>query len=255
MGLWFAAGGVFHFAECSSQKLVLGLWCNGASALSGRAGSRGMAGAGRRRLSRAQSCFPTKENTWGLGLRRRRPPAKQQGPGSQGQASPALRYGERGAGGENGLRCFLDLSHVESVVCCPRRVSLCRMQLPEARLGPSVRQDLGAERPSWLRVYGWGLGAEGLRAPNPASPRRRTRGEWVSGTGDHQQSSRAQAAGAALPRFALWRARCRGRKRLALLSRSEARWGCGLLPEESFPLQNAAARSSFGAIGATGPWR
>ena len=86
--LWFVSQGEFPFAECSSQKLVLGLRCNGASALSGRAGSRGMAGAGRRRLSRAQSCFPTKENTWGLGLRRRRPPAKQQGPGSQGQATP-----------------------------------------------------------------------------------------------------------------------------------------------------------------------
>ena len=58
--------------------------------------------------------------------------------------------------------------------------------------------------------------------------------------------------GAAQPRFALWRAWGRGRKRLVLLSGSEAHWGCGLLPEESFPLQNAAARSSFGAIGATG---
>src|SRR5512138_2782399 len=114
-----------------------------------------------------------------IGFGRWRPPGKQQGPGSQGQASPALRYGERGAGGENGLRCFLDLRHVESVVCCPRRVSLCRMQLPEARLGPSVRRGFCAERPSWLRGHGWGLGAEGLLAPNPASPRRRTRGEWV----------------------------------------------------------------------------
>ena len=35
----------------------------------------------------------------------------------------------------------------------------------------------------------------------------------------------------------------------------EARWGCGLLPEESFPLQNAAARRLFGAVGATGPRR
>ena len=179
----------------------------------------------------------------------------QQGPGSQGQASPALRYGERGAGGENGLRCFLDLRHVESVVCCPRRVSLCRMQLTEECLGPSVRRGLGAERPSWLRGHGWGLGAEGLRAPNPASPRRRTRGEWVSGTGDPQQSSRAQGAGAAQPRFALWRAGVRGRKRLALLSRSEARWGCGLLPEESFPLQNAAARRSLMALDSKEPWR
>ena len=80
------------------------------------------------------------------------------------------------------------------MVCCPRRVSLCRMQLPEARLGPSVRRGLGAERPSWLRGHGWGLGADGLRAPNPASPRRRTRVECDSGAGDPQQSSRAQGA-------------------------------------------------------------
>ena len=141
------------------------------------------------------------------------------------------------------------------MVCCPRRVSLGRMQLSEARLGPSVRRDLGAERPSWLRELGWGLCAEGLRATNTASPRRRTCGECFSGTGDAQQSSRAQGAGAAQPQFALWRAGGRGRKRLALLSRSEARWGCGLLPEEIFPLQNAAAISSFEAVVATEPRR
>ena len=92
------------------------------------------------------------------------------------------------------MRCFPEPRRVGAVVGCPRRLSLCRMQLPEARFGPSVRRGLGAERPSWLRGHGWGLGAEGLRAPNPASPRRRTRGEWVSGTGDPQQSSRAQGA-------------------------------------------------------------
>ena len=79
-------------------------------------------------------------------------------------------------------------------MCCPRRVSLCRMQLPEARFGPSLRRGLGAERPSWLRVHGCGLGAEGLRAPNPASPRRRTRGQCDSGAGNPQQSSRAQGS-------------------------------------------------------------
>ena len=80
------------------------------------------------------------------------------------------------------------------MVCCWRRVSLCRMQLPEARHGPSLRRGLGAERPSWLRGHGWGLGAEDLRAPNPTSQRRRTSGEWVSGAGDPQQSSSAQGA-------------------------------------------------------------
>ena len=191
----------------------------------------------------------------GSGFRAPETPSKAAGPRQPGQPCPDSPYGERGAGGENGLRCFLDPRRVGAVVFCPRRVSLCRMQLPEARFGPSVRQGLGAERPSWLRGHGCGLGAEGLRAPNSASPPRRSRAEWVSGTGDTQQSSRAQGARAAQPRFALWRAGCRGRKRPALLSRSEARWGCGLLPEESFLLQNAAARRLFRAVGATGPRR
>ena len=92
------------------------------------------------------------------------------------------------------MRCFPDPRRVGAVVCCPRRVSLCRMQLPEARFGPSLRRGLGAERPSWLRVHGCGLGAEGLCAPNPASPRRRTRGQCDSGAGNPQQSSRAQGS-------------------------------------------------------------
>ena len=189
----------------------------------------------------------------GSGFRAPENPSKAAGPREPGQPTPGSLYGERGAGGENGLRCFLDPRRVEAVVCCPRRVSLCRMQLPEVRLWPSIRRSLGAERRSRLRGHGWCLGAEGLRGPNPASPRRRTRGEWVSGTGDPQQSSRAQGARAAQPRFALWRAGVRRRKRLALLSHSEARWGSSLLPEESFPLQNAAARRLLGAVVAMGP--
>ena len=101
--LWCAAQGEFPFAECSSQKLVLGRRCEGASALSGRAGSGAWMGPGRRRPSRAQSYFPKKENQWGVGFGRWRPPAKQQCPGSQGQPSSASPYGERRARGENSL--------------------------------------------------------------------------------------------------------------------------------------------------------
>ena len=61
--------------------------------------------------------------------------------------------------------------------------------------------------------------------------------------------------GAAPPRFALWRAKGLGQKMLALLSSAEARLGCCFLPEETFPLHKAAARSSFWAVGATGPRR
>ena len=146
---------------------------------------------GPRRTSCTQSCFPAMENPSGVGFGHRRPLAQQQGLGSQGQPCTAWPSGERRAGGENGLRCFHEPRRIRAVAGCPRRHSLCTMQLPEARFGPSVRRGLGAERPRWLRVHGSGLGAEGLRAPNPASPQRRSRGEWVSGTGDLQHSSRA----------------------------------------------------------------
>ena len=79
-------------------------------------------------------------------------------------------------------------------MCCPRRVSLCRMQLPEARFGLSLRGCLGAERPCWLRGHGRGLGEEGLSTPNPACPRRRTCVECDSGAGNPQQSSWAQGS-------------------------------------------------------------
>ena len=52
--------------------------------------------------------------------------------------------------------CSLDLRRIGAVVCCRRSVSLCRMQFPEARFGPSVQRGLGAERPSWLKGHGWG---------------------------------------------------------------------------------------------------
>ena len=175
--LWFVAQGEFPFAECSSQKLVMCHRCDGASALSGRAGSGGMAGAWAQKAFARPILLPHEGEPVGSGFRAPETPSKAAGPREPGQPRPGSPYGEQRAGGENGLRCFLDPRRVGAVVCCPRRVSLCRMQLPEARLGPSVRRGLGAERPSWHRRHGWGLGAELLRAPNPASPRRRTHGD------------------------------------------------------------------------------
>ena len=144
LGLWFAARGVFPFAECSCQKLVLGRWCDWTSALCRRDGSRGMAGN------------------------------------------------------------------------CAHEAIVPLILLPNE---------------------GEPVGSECLPPETPS------------------KAAGSREPGSAQPCFALWRAWGRGQKRLALLSGSEAHWGCGLLPEESFPLQNAAARSSFGAVGATGPWR
>ena len=135
----------------------------------------GLLGPASRRHFLAKPCFAKKENTIGVGFQLRRPPAKQQGPGSQRQPRPSLAYGAQRPGGEKGKRCFAEQRRIGAVVCSPRRVSLSRMQLSEPRLEPWVRWGLGAEFPSWLREDCWGLRPEGIFWPSPASPRRRTR--------------------------------------------------------------------------------
>ena len=141
------------------------------------------------------------------------------------------------------------------MVCCWRRVSLCRVQLPEARFGSPLRRDFGAERPSWLGGMA-GDWAQKAFAHPILLPHE---GEHVR-SGFRVPETPSKAAGpkepeATQPRIALGRAQGLGRKRLALLSGSEAHWGCGLLPEECFILQNAVPRSSFWDFGATGPRR
>ena len=136
LGLWFAARGEFPFAGCSSKKLVLGRRCEGTSALSGRAGSGGMAGP------RAQKAFVRpvllahEGEPVGSGFRAPETPSKAAGPREPGAAQPRIALGRAQGRGENGLRCFPEPRRLGVLVCCPRRVSLCRMQLPEARFGP-----------------------------------------------------------------------------------------------------------------------
>ena len=190
----FAARGDFPFAECSCQKLVLGRRCDGASALNGPAGSGVMAAAWAQKAFAHKILLPRQGEPVGSGFRAPETPSKAAGPREPGQPRPALLSGEWRAGVENGLCCFPEMRRDGAFACCLRRHSLCTMQLPEARFGPSVRRGLGAVRPSWLRGHGCGLGVEGHRVPNPASPPRRTGGECVSGTGDTQQSSMALGA-------------------------------------------------------------
>ena len=144
------------------------------------------------------------------GFRASETPSKAAGPREPGASPPHFALWRSEGRGENGLCCFSELRRVGAVDCCPRRLSLCTMQLPEAHFGPSLRRGLGAERLSWLRGHGCGLGVEGLRAPTPASPPWRSRREWISGAGDPHQSSRPREPWAAPPRFPLWRAEGRG---------------------------------------------
>ena len=134
----------------------------------------GLLGSAPRRHLPPISCLSTKENTLGVGFQLRRPPAKQQGPGSQRQPRPSLAYGDQRPGGEKGKRCFAEQRRIGAVVCSPRRVYLSGMQLPEWSLERSMRCGLGAELPSWLRADCWVLRQEGICLPSPACPRRRT---------------------------------------------------------------------------------
>ena len=210
---------------------------------------------GPRRLSRAQSCFPAKENPSGVGFGRRRPPAKQQGPGSQGQPRPAVPSGEQRAGGESTLRCFPEPRRVGAVVAARRDFPFAECSCQKLVLG---------RRCDWTSALCRRAGSRGMAGncaheaivplillPNEGEPV----GSECLPPETPSKAAGSREPGSAQPCFALWRAWGRGRKRLALLSGSEAHWGCGLLPEECFPLQNAVPRSSFWAFGATGSRR
>ena len=146
-------------------------------------------------MARAQKAFanpillPRKDNAFGVGFRLRRPPAKQQGPGSQRQPSPALPDVQWRAGCLNGLRCFPEQRRGGAGVCCPKSVSSpfadCSAQeLGWCRWGDRASRLSG---PAGLGGHCWGICAKGLRTPNHASPQRRIHWVWVSGSRDPQQ--------------------------------------------------------------------
>ena len=103
LGLWFAARGVFRFAECSSQKLVLGSRCNGASALSGRAGSGGMAGAVAQKAFARPILLPHEGEPVRSGLRAPETPSKAAGPRVPGAAQPRFALWRAEGRGKNSL--------------------------------------------------------------------------------------------------------------------------------------------------------
>ena len=116
------------FTECSSQNILFSRGWDWASGLSSLSGSMSLLGPACRRHFRANSCFSTKENTFGVGFKLRRPPEKHQGPGRQRQSRS---YGDQRARGEKGKRCFAEQRRIGVVLCSPRRVYLSRMQLSE----------------------------------------------------------------------------------------------------------------------------
>ena len=88
LGVWFAAQGEFPFAECSSQKLFLGRRCHGSSALIGRAGSGGMAGAMAQKAFANPILLAHEGEPVGSGFRAPETPSKAPGSKEPGAAPP-----------------------------------------------------------------------------------------------------------------------------------------------------------------------
>ena len=122
-----------------------------------------------------------------------RPSTGAQGAG--GSPDPPRPKGEHRPRGETGKRCFAEQTRTGAELAFPRRVSLSRRQLPEARFVPFLRWALGGSLPSWRNVGFWGQCTQGLFRPHPPSPLRRAGLELLSSSSDHQESTSAQGAG------------------------------------------------------------
>jgi len=83
---------------------------------------------------------------------------------------PSCSYGELWASGETRKGCFSEQTHIGAELGFPRRVSLLRMQLPEASFVPFLRWALVGFLPSWARVGWWGQCTQGLFRLHPPSP-------------------------------------------------------------------------------------
>ena len=186
---------------------------------------------------------------------RRKLPAKKQGPGIQGQPSPALRYGERRAGVKTTWVDYLRRGTVRLWFAAGGEFPFAGCSSQKLVLGPQC---------DWASALSGRAGSGGMAGARAQKAFAHAillphKGEPV-GSGFRAPETPSKAAGPRqqvqpCPESPYGERGSGGGKRLALLSRSEARWGCGLLPEESFPLQDAAPRSSFWVAFARGPRR
>ena len=112
-----------------------------------------------KRPSHTQSCFPAKENTWGVGFRLQRPTAKQQGQGARGSPSPLFPTSSGSLGAKMACVAFLNKGAVGLVLLREECfLSLCRLQGPGTRLVPLGSWGLGADWPSFSRAVLLGHG-------------------------------------------------------------------------------------------------
>ena len=133
--MWFAAGREFPFAECSSQKLVLGCRCDGVSALSGHAGSGGMAAVwAKKDIARPILLAHEGEPIWS-GFQAPESPSKASGPREPGAARPRFALWRAQGRGEKGLRCFPEPRRLRDVVCFGREFPFAECSSQKLVLG------------------------------------------------------------------------------------------------------------------------
>ena len=183
-------------------------------ALSGQAGSGSMAAAWAQKASRAQSCFPTKENPWGVGFGHRRPPAKQQGPGSLGSPAPVRSMESRGPGAKTACVAFSIRGTLGLWFAAPAEFRFAECSSQKLILGNrcdgaselSGRAGSGGMAGAWAHK----AFAHPILLPHEGEP---------VGRGFRAPETPSKAAGprdpgAAQPRFAQWRAEGRGENSL-----------------------------------------
>ena len=90
--------------------------------------------------------------------------------GAAGSPDTPSSYGKHWARGETRKRCFPEQRRIGAERGFPRRVSLSRMQLPEASFVPFVRWDLAGSLPTCRKVRWWGRCTQGIFWPHPPPP-------------------------------------------------------------------------------------
>ena len=90
--------------------------------------------------------------------------------GAVGSTDHRCSYCKQRPRRETGKRCFPEQTRIGAELGFPRRVSLSRMQLPEASFVPFLRWALAGFRPNWQNVGCWGHCTQGLFRPHPPSP-------------------------------------------------------------------------------------
>ena len=90
--------------------------------------------------------------------------------GAGGYPELPCSYRKQWARGETRKRCFPEHTRIGAELGFQRRVSLSRMQLPEASFVPFLRWALDGSLPTCRNVGWWGHCKQGLFRPHPPSP-------------------------------------------------------------------------------------